>query len=80
MPVKAVFFDVGNTLLFLNHAAVLKPLHERKLFPSAELLLENERQTKREFDSLQQDATVDHGFWDIYYSHLLNQLGLSTAA
>ena len=77
MPLKAVFFDVGNTLLFLNHAAVLRPLHERKLFPSAELLLEIERQTKREFDSLQQDATVDHGFWHIYYSHLLNKLGFS---
>jgi putative hydrolase of the HAD superfamily len=77
MPLKAVFFDVGNTLLFLNHAAVLKPLHERKLFPSAELLLEIERQTKHEFDSLQQDATVDHGFWHIYYSHLLNKFGFS---
>ena len=80
MPLKAVFFDVGNTLLFLNHAAVLKPLHERKLSPSAELLLEIERQTKRDFDSLQRDATVDHGFWHIYYSHLLNKLGFSDEA
>src|SRR5438309_7939435 len=77
MSLKAVFFDVGNTLLFLNHAVVLRPLHERKLFPSFDLLEEIERQTKREFDSLQQDATVDHGFWHIYYSHLLNKLGLS---
>ena len=76
MSPKAVFFDVGNTLLFLNYAVVLRPLHERKLFPSFDLLMEIERQTKREFDSLQQDATVDHGFWHIYYSHLLNKLGL----
>ncbi|PYV66111.1 MAG: hypothetical protein DMG97_30355, partial [Acidobacteria bacterium] len=77
MSLKAVFFDVGNTLLFLNHAVVLRPLHERKLFPSFDLLEEIERQTKREFDSLQQDATVDHGFWHIYYSHLLNKLGFA---
>src|SRR5436190_18919358 len=77
MSLKAVFFDVGNTLLFLNHAVVLRPLHERELFPSFDLLAEIERQTKREFDSLQQDATVDHGFWQIYYSHLLNMLGFS---
>src|SRR5438874_618691 len=76
MPLKALFFDVGNTLLFLNNERVLRPLHERKLFPSAEFLLEIERQTKREFDSLQQNATVDHGFWQIYYSHLLNKLGV----
>ena len=77
MSLKAVFFDVGNTLLFLNHAVVLRPLHERNLFPSFDLLVEIERQTKREFDSLLQDATVDHGFWHIYYSHLLNKLGVS---
>ena len=77
MSLKAVFFDVGNTLLFLNHAVLLRPLHERKLFPSFDLLEEIERQTKREFDSLQQDATVDHGFWHIYYSHLLNKLGFA---
>src|SRR5437773_3654513 len=74
MSLKAVFFDVGNTLLFLNHAVVLRPLHERKLFPSLDLLVEIECQTKREFDSLQQDATVDHGFWGIYYSRLLKAL------
>jgi HAD superfamily hydrolase (TIGR01509 family) len=77
MPIKAVFFDVGNTLLFLNHTEVLKPLHEKGLFPAPELLLEIERLTKREFDSLQRDATVDNGFWHIYYSHLLNKLDVS---
>jgi putative hydrolase of the HAD superfamily len=81
MPIKAVFFDVGNTLLFLNHAEVLRPLYERQVFPTSELLLHTERQTKREFDSLQQSgATVDHGFWQIYYSHLLKAVSVSDEA
>jgi len=76
MPLKALFFDVGNTLLFPNREEMLRPLHERRIFPSDELLQEIERQTKREFDSLlESNSAVDHGFWQIYYSHLLDQLG-----
>ena len=80
MPTKAVFFDVGNTLLFLNHSAVLGPLHNRKVFPSPELLREIECLTKRRFDSLEPDATADHGFWYIYYSFLLERLGIADDA
>ena len=76
MPLKALFFDVGNTLLFPHHREMLHPLHERGVFPSEDLLQEIERQTKREFDSLlESHSAVDHGFWHIYYSHLLEQLG-----
>jgi len=75
MPIKALFFDVGNTLLFPNRNKMLAPLHQRQIFPSTELLQKIERQTKREFDSLaESDSTVDHGFWQIYYSHLLDEL------
>src|SRR6266566_181414 len=81
MSIKALFFDVGNTLLFPNHEEMLRPLHERQIFPTAELLQKIERQTKREFDLLQEsDSAVDHGFWRIYYSHLLEKLGLSDDA
>jgi HAD superfamily hydrolase (TIGR01509 family) len=81
MSVKALFFDVGNTLLFLNHTEVLRPLYERQVFPTSELLLNTERLTKRQFDSLQQaGATVDHGFWQIYYSHLLKAVSVSDEA
>jgi len=76
MPLKALFFDVGNTLLFPNREEMLRPLHERGAFPSEDLLQEIERRTKREFDSLlESNSAVDHGFWQIYYSHLLDQLG-----
>jgi HAD superfamily hydrolase (TIGR01509 family) len=77
MPIKAVFFDVGNTLLFLNHAVVLKPLHAQEVYPTPDLLVETERATKREFDSLQGHATVDRGFWQIYYTRLLEKLHLA---
>jgi HAD superfamily hydrolase (TIGR01509 family) len=76
MPFKAVFFDVGNTLLFLDHTIVLRPLHDAGLFPSRDLLLDIERLTKHEFDSLQGDGSVDHGFWQIYYSKLLERLSV----
>ena len=80
MPLKALFFDVGNTLLFPNREKMLRPLHERGLFPSEDLLQEVERQTKHEFDSLLEgNSGVDHGFWKIYYSHLLEQLGMPDA-
>src|SRR6266516_2694410 len=76
MSIAALFFDVGNTLLFPNHKEMLRVLHERQIFPSRDLLQKIERQTKREFDTLQEShASVDHGFWHIYYSHLLDELG-----
>jgi HAD superfamily hydrolase (TIGR01509 family) len=78
MPIKALFFDVGNTLLFPDRQVMLSPLHQCGIFPSADLLQTVERRTKREFDSLQEsNAGVDHGFWHIYYSHLLDELGVS---
>jgi putative hydrolase of the HAD superfamily len=77
MLAKALFFDVGNTLLFPNRKRMLQALHERQMFPSDELLREVERQTKREFDSLlANNSSVDHGFWHIYYSRLLEKLQL----
>jgi FMN phosphatase YigB (HAD superfamily) len=78
MSIKALFFDVGNTLLFPNCEKMLRALHEQHIFPAPELLQKIERQTKREFDLLQEsDSAVDHGFWRIYYSHLLEELGVA---
>jgi HAD superfamily hydrolase (TIGR01509 family) len=81
MPLKALFFDVGNTLLFPDRERMLRPLYERGVFPAEELLQEIERETKREFDSLQEgNSGVDHGFWHIYYSRLLDRLGRADEA
>lgn len=77
MPAKALFFDVGNTLLFPDRKRMLHALHERQIFPSEELLQDIERRTKREFDSLlESHSAIDHGFWHIFYSHLLEELQL----
>src|SRR5581483_10925079 len=57
---------------------MLRALHQREVFPSEELLKEIERRTKREFDSLlENNGSVDHGFWNIYYSRLLEELGIA---
>lgn len=81
MRIAALFFDVGNTLLFPNREKMLRPLHERGVFSTEELLREVERETKHEFDGLvESDASVDHGFWQIYYSHLLDRLGVADKA
>ena len=78
MRPKAIFFDVGNTLLFPNREKMLFALHGRGVFPSEDLLQETERRTKHEFDSLQESSSaIDHGFWQIYYTYLLQALNLS---
>ena len=78
MKIKALFFDVGNTLLFPNRRKILASLHARQVFPSEELLRDIERRTKHEFDALVESHTaVDHGFWQIYYAHLLAELGIA---
>jgi putative hydrolase of the HAD superfamily len=81
MGLTALFFDVGNTLLFPKREIMLLPLHERGVFPADELLMETERETKRAFDELQErDDSADHGFWQIYYSRLLDRLGIPDEA
>jgi HAD superfamily hydrolase (TIGR01509 family) len=81
MLLTTLFFDVGNTLLFPNRETMLRPLHQRGVFPSGEMLQEIERKTKREFDVLEEnDSSVDHGFWNIFYSDLLDQLSIKDEA
>lgn len=81
MAIEALFFDVGNTLLFPNRQKMLYALCERGVHPPEELLLEVERLTKREFDALQEShAAVDHGFWHIFYSRLLRELKIADDA
>jgi HAD superfamily hydrolase (TIGR01509 family) len=76
-PIQVIFFDVGNTLLFPDRQNILAPLQERKLIPSLELWHAIERKTKKEFDEiLQQDGKADHGFWYLFYSHLLQELAV----
>jgi HAD superfamily hydrolase (TIGR01509 family) len=74
-PLKAIFFDVGNTLLFPDRTHILAPLRQRNLAPSLEQWHAIERKTKKEFDEmLQHDGKADRGYWHLFYSHLLDEL------
>lgn len=75
--ITSVFFDVGNTLLFPNHARIHAPLTERGLTPDPEHLRDLERRTKNKFDDLvTRDGSHDHSFWWMFYTQLLQELGL----
>ncbi len=70
---RVIFFDVGNTLLFPNRAKILAPISSHR-HPSLEQWQALERKTKHEFDQGMTSGRVDHGFWWIFHTHLLQQL------
>ena len=77
-PFNFIYFDVGNTLLFANRERMLEPLHKGGIHPPEELLLAIERRTKNEFDDIvEHGGKVDHGFWDIFYQRLFEELDLA---
>jgi putative hydrolase of the HAD superfamily len=72
-----IFFDVGSTLLFANRERMLAPLHARGIRPSEDQLLTLERTVKNQFDDiLEHDGKADHGFWELFYARLFEELGL----
>ncbi|HVI08847.1 MAG TPA: HAD family hydrolase [Candidatus Binatia bacterium] len=70
---RYIFFDVGNTLLFPNRAKMLAPLAVEK-HPTLAEWQARERETKKEFDQSMLRGRVDHGFWRVFYTRLLDQL------
>ena len=78
MPITAIFFDIGNTLLFPDHEKTLAPLWNRGVHPSQAQLDGAERVARQEMDLLvSRTRKVDQQYWEIYYSHLLHTLGIS---
>lgn len=79
MPLRTLFFDAGNTLVFADLARTLKPLAARGRQPTQEQLFAAERAAKKRLDaaraSVPADSKVDQQFWDMYYAHLLEDLG-----
>ena len=75
--IQAIFFDVGNTLLFPNKDVILEPLRERTSPPDLELWHSVERRTKKEFDMEMADGRADRSFWYLFYTHLLEELGIN---
>jgi HAD superfamily hydrolase (TIGR01509 family) len=74
---KFLFFDVGNTLLFPNRDRIHAPLTARGITPTPDHLNDLERRTKNQFDSLMLQNGHDLGFWSLYYTRLLEELGLA---
>jgi len=75
--VKAIFFDVGNTLLFPNRERIHAPLTKRGILPDADLLRDLECRTKNQFDGMMTtNGSTDHSFWWLFYSQLLSEIGL----
>jgi putative hydrolase of the HAD superfamily len=74
---RVIFFDVGNTLLFPNRAKILAPISSDR-HPTLEQWQALERRTKHEFDQGMLGGRVDHGFWWIFHTHLLQQLDNDT--
>jgi len=82
--IKVIFFDVGNTLLFPNRERIHAPLTERGIVPDGEHLRNLECRTKNQFDGmmtgLTKNGSPDHGFWWMFYSQLLSEIGLNDDA
>jgi HAD superfamily hydrolase (TIGR01509 family) len=74
---RTIFFDVGNTLLFPNRQRILAPLRA-DLHPTLAQWQALERKTKVEFDNGMQDGLVDHSFWWIFHTHLVQEANVST--
>jgi putative hydrolase of the HAD superfamily len=70
---RVIFFDVGNTLLFPNRLKMLAPI-ARDRHPTLEQWQALERRTKIEFDRGMRSGRVDHGFWWIFHTYLLDDL------
>jgi FMN phosphatase YigB (HAD superfamily) len=74
---RFVFFDVGSTLLLANRERMLAPLHERKIVPSEQQLRALESEVTNQFeDILEHNGKADHGFWDMFYTRLFENLRL----
>src|SRR5215475_11946144 len=73
---EAIFFDVGNTLLFPNWTRILGPLTERGIVPTHEQLQSVERRTKNEFDEMVASGRPDLGFWRVFLPRLLELVAL----
>ena len=80
VPLKSLFFDVGQTICFADFNAILAPLHTRGISVSDELWTRTLRETKPILDRQLQHKdlnTPDQSYWQMFYEHLLAALGVN---
>jgi putative hydrolase of the HAD superfamily len=76
VPLDAIFFDAGNTLVFADLDRTLAPLHRRGVRPGSEPLYAAERAARLRRDAAAADGAVlgDEQYWQLYYTALLGEL------
>ena len=81
--IQTVFFDVGNTLTYVDLEATLRPLTKRGLHPSEEELRAAEKEARHTMDRLRAAGShpnPDAEYWRIFLEQLLGSLGLDDKA
>ena len=82
MPLRAIFFDAGNTLVFPDRSRTLAPLLARGVEPSQEQLWAAERVARKRRDAAATTGNpgqVDNEYWAIYYAELFRQIATSNS-
>lgn len=82
MRFEAIFFDAGGTLVFPDPTLTLAALHEINRVPTQKQLYAAERSAKHQLDDARIHGIngVDARYWQIYYDHLLRELGIDDMA
>jgi HAD superfamily hydrolase (TIGR01549 family) len=75
MRPKAIFFDVGGTLIFPDLTEMMAPLLRRGVHPTAEQLFIAEKAAKHIHTRDADDAPGNRSHWYVYFSSLLEQIG-----
>lgn len=81
--IKTVFFDVGNTLTYVDLGVTLYPLTKRGLHPSEEQLRFAEIEARQTMDRLRATGAhpnPDAEYWRIFLRCLLGSLGIEDDA
>lgn len=75
MRPKAIFFDVGGTLIFPDLPQLMTPLLRRRITPTSEQLFLAERAAKHIHTRSADDMPGNRSHWYVYFSSLLEQIG-----
>src|ERR1700759_2324574 len=74
MPPKAIFFDVGGTLVFPDLPLMMEPLLRLGIEPSAEQLFVADKAAKHIHTRESDDSPGNRSHWSIYFSTLLEEI------
>ncbi|MBW3628798.1 MAG: HAD-IA family hydrolase [Gemmatimonadetes bacterium] len=74
---KAIIFDAGNTLVWLDHELIADLLREHGMEASPEALLAAEYEAKRKLDEMIRngDGGTDASRWRFYFQEILRVIG-----